>query len=286
MIEQALYEHLRSQASLSSYLATYAGEPAIFNQEAPSDRDELWGEGPQYCRIVFSVDIQGDPERTMGGILSVDIMCKDGEAPPEEIEPIIRAAIHGYFFSNKTFTVAAQWRDSAYFTQPTDKVAGCTVTFDLLGFPIMTTSDPDVIRRINEWSAAIEGLHVINFDPLPAEAWKPTESDSAIYWRLLRDASAGWIPDTFQTVWRTATIKCHVFSKDFATASDVSRSIILRLYRDKRLIKTGETPIMVERQNTADYGADPLRTGQITVEATYGVIVHMEPDGTFENINY
>lgn len=43
---------------------------------------------------------------------------------------------------------------------------------------------------------------------------------------------------------------------------------------------------MVERQNTADYGADPLRTGQITVEATYGVIVHMEPDGTFENINY
>ena len=286
MIEQALYEHLKTQETLLPFLATYNGEPAVFNQEAPADKDSLWGDGPQYGRIVFSVDIQGDPERTMGGTLSVDIMCKDGEQFPEEIEPVIRAIIHGYFFSSGTFTVAAQWKNSSYFTEPTDYVVGCTVSFDLLGFPVMTTGTPDVIRRINEWCSDIAGLHVINHDALPATAWKPTGNDSAIYWRLLNDNPAGWIPDTFQTIWRTATIKCHVFSRDYSTAADVARSLIVRLYQSKRLLKPGESQIMVNRRNTADYGADPLRTGQITVEATYGVIIHFEPDQTLENINY
>ena len=80
MIEQALYEHLKSQSVLKPYLATYNDAMAIFNQEVPSDTDNLWNEGPQYGRIVFAVDLQGDHERTMGGVLAVDIMCdEDGE---------------------------------------------------------------------------------------------------------------------------------------------------------------------------------------------------------------
>lgn len=286
MIEQALYEHLIAQDTIAPFLTTYNGTPAVFNQEAPADDDPLWADGPQYGRIVFAVDIQGDPERTMGGTLSVDIMLKDGGQPPEELEPLARAAIDGYFFSSGTFSVAAQWKNSSYFTQPTEEVNGCTITFDLLAFPMMTTSSPDVIQRINEWTAAIDGLHVINFDPLPTEAWKPTETETAVYWRLLNDNPAGWIPDTFQTIWRTATIKGHIFAATLPKTVDVAREIILRLYGDKRLTKPGESQIMVNQRNTADYGADPLRTGQITVEGTYGVIVHLEPDRTLENINY
>ena len=285
MIEQALYEHLKVQADLAAFLATYNGEPAVFNQEAPPDKDPGWGPGSQYGRVVFSVDLQGDPARTMCGVLSVDIMCKENEQYPEEIEPVVRSVIHGFFFSKGTFTAAAQWKNSSYFTEPTDQVTGCTVTFDLLAFPMLTTSNPDVIERINEWTAAIEGLHVINYDEMPAQAWKPEGSDSAVYWRLLQEAPAGWIPDTFQTVWRTATIKCHIFSADIATATNVADDLTTRLYAAKRLTRPGEAPIMVNRKNTADYGADPLRTGQLTVEATYGVIIHLEPEYTLQNIN-
>ena len=278
MIEQALYEHLIAQTDLTQYLATYAEAPAIFNQEAPADKDALWGDGPQYGRIVFAVDIQGDPERTMGGMLGIDIMCKENEQFPEVIEPVLRFLVHRWFFSNGTFTVEAQWKNSAYFTDPTEQVTGCTVTFDLLAFPIMSTGDPDVIARINEWSGAIEGLHVINQDAMPSTAWQPTGTDSAIYWRLVDDIPAVWIPDTFQTIWRTATIKGHIFSQDHATADQVGRNIITQLYADKRLLKDGESPIMVNRKNTMTYGADPLRTGQLMVEATYGIIVYTEPD--------
>ena len=284
MIEQALYEHLTAQAALSIFLATYAGKPAIFNQEAPADNDALWGDGPQYGRLVYAVDLQGNPERIMGGTLAVDIMCKENEQFPEQIEPVLRPLIHGWFFSSGTFAVEAQWKNSSYFTEPTDHVTGCTVTFDLLAFPIMTTGSPDVIERINEWSASIDGLHVINYDALPATAWKPEGTESAIYWRLVNDRPAKWIPDTFQTVWRTSTIRCHVFSETRAIADTVVRTLIAALYTAKRLLKDGESPIMVNQNNTAEYGADPLRTGQITVDATYALIVHIEADNDLDNI--
>lgn len=281
-----LYQHLIAQEDLATYLTTYAGQPAIFNQEAPPDVDQLWAPGSQYGRIVFAVDLQGDPERTMGGTLAVDIMCKESEQFPEDVEPVLRPLIHGWFFSAGTFTVEAQWKNSAYFTEPTDKVTGVTVTFDLLGFPVMTTGTPDVIARINEWTGAIDGLHVINYDELPATAWKPTGTDSAVYWRLVNTRRCNWIPSTFSTVWYTATLRCHIFSEDHATADLVAHNLVIQLDTVKRLLKAGESPIMVNMgTDPIDSGANPLRTGQLTVEGTYGVIVYISPDKDLDDIH-
>ena len=285
MIEQALRQHLQAQEALSPYLAKYESQMAIFNQEAPADNDDLWGDGPQYGRIVFAVDLQGDPERTMGGLLSVDILCKEDEQFPEEIEPILRPLIHGYFFSRDKFVAAAQWKNTSYFTEPTSKVTGCTVTFDLLAFPIITTSTPDLVARFNEWTAKIPNVHVINYAPLPAPAWKPSGGEAAVYWRRVSVKPAGWIPNTYQTIWNTAIIRGHIFA-DPAEAATLSDNILIGLYAAKRLLKPGEAPIMVNRTNTADNGADPLRTGQLTVEATYGVIVSFRNSDTIQNIKY
>ena len=290
MIEQALYEHLQAKDYLLlPYLATYSDRMAIFSQEAPADNDSFWGEGPQYGRIVFAVDLQGDPERTMGGSLSVDILCKKGlESPgdPEDIEPIVRSLIHGYFFSAGTFTVSAQWADSRYFTEPQNEVIGCTMTFDLLAFPIITGTLLDVISRLNAWCVPrFPNIHVINAAPLPAPAWKPVKGESAVYWRVLKEDPAGWIQDSWSTIWRTATVKGHIFSETPAEAYSAGQTIITRLYSDKRIFKDGESPIMVNRRNSYDNSADPLRTGQVTIEGTYGIIVYTPPEETIQTIN-
>lgn len=287
MIEQALSQHLQAQENLLlPYLATYGKYMAIFNQEAPADSDEAWGDGPQYGRIVFAVDLQGDSERTMGGVLSVDIMCKEDEQFPEEIEPIIRSLIHGYFFSNGTFTVSAQWKNSSYFTEAPKKVTGCTVTFDLLAFPVITTSAPeDVVALLNEWTARFPKIHVINHKPLPRAAWKPSDGESAVYWRCVTEKPANWIPDTYQTIWRTATMRGHIFAETPSEVCTLAEQLAVCLYAVKRLRKPGGSPIMVNRNNTTDYGADPLRTGQVTVEATFGVIVHFENSEVIQNIH-
>ena len=286
MIEQALYEHLTSQICLREHLATYDDVLAVFNQAAPSDTDEGWQNGTQYGRIVFSVDLQGDPERTMGGTLAVDILCKANEQAPEDIEPIVRSLIDGYFFSSGGFIAAAQWKNSSYFTEETNPVDGCTLAFELLAFPVLTTIDPDVIKRFNEWTAdRYPDIHVINYNELPDSAWKPGCGQSAVYWRLVDDNPANWIPDTYQTIWRTANVRCHIFSQDNATAAAVGRMINTQLYTEKRLRKTGETQIMVNRRNSLNFGADPLRTGQLSVEATYGIIVSFQNTRTIEHIS-
>lgn len=291
MIEQALYEHLQEQEALLPFLAKYGEKMAIFNQEAPADSDAGWELGPQYGRIVFYVNLEGDPARTMGGRLNVDILCKEDEQFPEEIEPILRNLVHGYFFSSNTSVVSAQWKNSTPFTEPTHKVIGCTVTFDLLAFPI-SNYDPDVITQFNEWCSTIEKIHVINHDRLPTAAWKPRNGESAVYWRALKEEPAKWIPTTFSTVWMSATVKGYIFSESPAKAAEVANNLKIRLYAIKRLKKdgvlliAGESPIMVNTRNIVDNGADPLRVGQLTVEATYGVIVHFDTSETIHNINY
>ena len=285
MIEQALYEHLQEQDDLLPFLATYGEKMAIFNQEAPADSDAAWADGPQYGRIVFFVNLDGDPARTVGGTLTVDILCKKDEQFPEEIEPILRNLIHGYFFSSYTSVVSAQWKSSIPFTGPEEDVTGCTVTFDLLAFPISSYA-PHVITQFNEWCSTIDKIYVINHDQLPTAAWKPRDGESAVYWRALKEEPANWIPTTFSTVWMSATVKGYIFSESPAKAAEVANDLKIRLYAIKRLkkdgvlLRAGDSPIMVNHRNIVDNGADPLRVGQLTVEATYGVIVHYEPEET------
>ena len=289
MIEQALYQHLRGQDALLPFLAQYGDHLAVFSQEAPADTDSKWHKGPQYGRIVFSVDLQGDPERIMGGMLAVDILCKEDEQYPEDIEPIVRDLIHGYFFSSGTFAVSAQWRNSSPFTEPANRVTGCTVAFDLLAFPISTYA-PFVIEQFNKWSSTIENLHVINHDPLPAEAWKPSDGQSAVYWRVAKEGPSSWIQNSYSTIWMTATVKGYVFSETPAVAAAVSTELATRLYaikrlkKDGQLLRAGDSPIMVNWRNTVDHAADPLRVGQLTVEAVYGIIIHKETDGVIQHI--
>jgi len=274
MIEKALLNHLRGQTDFSGQLATYSGVPAIFNQEAPADTDKMWKGGPQYPRCVFVVDLQGDPERLMGGTLAVDMMCLESGKPPEEFEPMLRALIHGYFFSKNKFVAAAQWKGSSYFTQPEDKVLGVTITFDLLAFPKQTTAEPDPIARLNRWTGeTFEGVYVINHDKLPAEAWTPTEGESAVYWRKRDDKPARWVPDTFHTIWRTMSVAGHLFTVTNTAGDVLAENIRTELYASKRLFADEGGPIMVNTNNAIDPAADPLRTGQLTVEATYGIIV-------------
>lgn len=286
MIEEALINHLKAQTPLTDYLTTYADQPAIFYQEAPADVDSLWATGPQYGRIVFTEDLQGDPERIMGGTLVVDIYCKENQQFPEDIEPILRELIHGYFFSNGTFTAAAKWNRSDYFTEPTNQVTGCTLSFELLAFPLLSTDEPDVIGRLNEWTSRIgEKVYAINKDPLPNCAWKPSNGEAAIYWRVAAENPAGRIPDTYHTIWRTATVKGHIFAQEMFDQSMIARDIRTRLYAEKRLLKSGEAPIMVNAKISIDDGADALRTGQMTVDATYGIIVRIKSNKMLEHIN-
>ena len=112
MIEETLYEHIVADSALSQYLATWNGKAAVFNQEVPPDTDPLWGQGSQYGRVVFMVDLAVDPARKISSNLVVDVMCEKGKQEPEDLEPIVRNLIDGYFFTQGGETMMAQWKTS------------------------------------------------------------------------------------------------------------------------------------------------------------------------------
>lgn len=279
MIETALYAHLMEQDRLlERHLASYNDKMAIFNQEVPGDTDPGWDEEEsQYGRIVFAVDLSDDPERKYGGTLVVDVSCEKGEQDPDELEPIVRSLIDGYFFSTEEITMAAQWSASNYFTEPTEKVIGVTLTFGLLAFPKQTTIEPDPIALFNSWThkelqnALNMHIRVIGYDKLKP-AWKPTNEIPAIYWRQSSIAPCGWIPDTYNCSWLTSVIHGHIMAPDKNVNAIITRSIENILTMKKRLIFEDMAPLMVDRNIRVNLGSDEMRTGQITIDATYGLL--------------
>ena len=283
MIEQSIYEHL-ADALGGSGLAQYGGKPAVFSQNAPADTDPAWAAGPQFPRLVFAVDWEHSADRSLGGTMAVDIVCQEQGVPPDALEKLIRELLHGWFFTDNGETVAAQWVNSNYFTEPVNKVAGVTMTFALLGFPLMTIA-PDVIGRINAWTAEqFPALPVINATELPA-AWKPDEHSAAVYWRIVSTAPATWIPETWQTIYQTTVLRAHLFAATVADVTDWAQRLVVALYGAKRLKQEHAAPILVNTSNTIDPSADALRTGQVTVDATYGIIVQRQSDNMLWHIH-
>lgn len=298
MIESALLEHLKKQERhLGRYLARYYGQMAIFNQEAPNDQDKGWDveddyeadyfddyedelieRKSQYGRIVFAMDMNDDPERKISGTLAVDVYCEKNVQEPEELEPIVRTLIDGYFFSTKEITIAAQWSASNYFTEPTEKVVGVTLTFDLLAFPTQITINPDPIELFNSWTKnelqdilKVSSIRVIGYDALES-AWKPTNENPAIYWRQENLGPCGWIPDTYNCSWLTAVIRGHIMAADKNQSMIIARHIQHLLTMKRRLIFEDMAPLMVDRNIRVSFSSDPLRVGQITIDATFGLL--------------
>ena len=279
MIEVSLYEHLQKSLELTPFLATYNEKMAIFNQEVPSDTDEGWEENQsQYGRIVYALDLTDDPERKYSGTLIVDVQCEKDVQEPEVLEPLVRKLIDGYFFSTEEITIAAQWSASNYFTDPTDEIVGVTLTFGLLAFPKQTTIEPDPIALINKWTQKelqeITGksFRIIGYDVLKESAWKPTNETPAIYWRMSNIAPCGWIPDTYHCSWHTATVHGHIMAADKDVNAILARTIDNILTLKRRLIFEDMSPLMVDRNIRVSLGNDQMRVGQITLEATYGIL--------------
>lgn len=278
MIETQVRQHLIHQAELTPFMATYNGEMAVFNQEAPADTSKGWGDGSQYGRIVFYLDMQDDPQRNISGTMGIDLYCESGKQIPEEIEPILRSLIDGYFFSNAFVTISTKWRSTQYFTDPTEKVIGATLIFDILDFPNQLTTDPDPIKLLNNWTIldvpnliGATNVFVIGKDELPA-AWKPTNEIPAVYWRIGEIKNCSWIPDTYACSWETATIWGHVMAADDSTAVKIARVIQNTLITKRRLIFDDMAPLMIDKNIGTTPANDPMRVGIINIEATYGIL--------------
>lgn len=286
MFEETLYQHLIASEELAQLLTTYQGKPAIFREEAPGDMDPGWADGPQYARLVYGVDMQGDPERKTSGTLSIDVFCAAGSFNPEDLEPIVRSLIDGYFFSDTAQTMAAIWERTDGFQVETGKgsnINGVTLTFSLSAYPAQETGAPDPVQRLNSWCKdEYPDAKIIGLDALP-NVWKPTNTAPAVYWNL-QQIGPGRIPDSWACTWRTATLRGFVMAPGEIARNGLVRSMADRLDELSRLIFPDNSPLMFQ-QITAKINADPLKEGQITVLGEYGITRKLPQRPTLNHIH-
>ena len=284
MLETLILKHLQAQEDIKPYLARYAGLPAIFHQEAQTDTDPRWS-AEQYGRIIFYLNMRDDPAREISGTLTVDLIGKADGYPIEKVERLIKTVIDGYFFTAENQTIAANWNPSDYFTEPTEKTNGVTLIFDLLAFPHQATVEPDPILLINKFTKEfMPDSYVIGMDDTP-EIFKPDNENPEIYWRQTAINPCGWIPDTYACSWHTAVLNGHIFADDKDIEASIARDIDNTLTIKKRLIFDDDSPLMVDRNIRLNLTADALRTGQITVDATYGILNIPKRGPLLENIH-
>lgn len=273
MVEEKIYTYLTGCAELAPYLTTYAGTPAIFLQEAPSDEAPGWEvDVPQYNRLVFGMDQMEDPEHNVVLSLWIDITCLKNGTPPEEIAPLVMAAMENRFFADGQDAICVSWKSTDFFRieKSDPALTGVTLTFEVFSFSKQLTTTPDPIEAINRWSKErLKSAIVIGHDK-QEDTWTPTESPS-IFWRISRIGPSAKIPDTYAVTWHDIDLQGHIIIGEPNTRLTICKALVDDLASDGIVVLADKSPLFINR---ISYGAsfDPIRSGQIAVNATYGVL--------------
>lgn len=283
MIETVLYEYLCKSEQLSPLLAKYNDIPSVFLQICPSDTDTLWG-GMQFPRIVFDIDKSGDPARKVSGMLYVDVMCSGNSAAPEDIEKVLKEIIDGFFFVVEGMTYAAKWeRSDSFKTEPNNKVFGITVSFSLLAFPKQITCEPDTVALMNTWSESFfPNATIINVSATQS-VFKPTDENPAIYWSFQGESESP-IPSIYHCTWIQNNLTMHVMAPSETVRSSITRQAMMELVQKTRVLFPDKSQFMIHRV-AGNMGTDPIRTGQLTVSGSYGLLRQYPESPALNNAN-
>lgn len=275
MIENVLLNHLLNHSQLSLLLNQYADNPAVFNQFSPNDTDKGWNSKCHYPQLVFFIDTSGDPERKAAGTLSIELICDGSEETDiENITSILKQAVDGYFFTNEAGdTFAAAWdRTDGFQSEPGNKLFGNVVTFSLLAFPQQSKYSPNPINLLNNWmKQTLNDSIVIGLDELP-EVCKPTDLKPAVYLSFQSENISSLYPSNYFITSMDINIRLHVMAETKSVQDDVLRQVMHRLAEQKRVFFDDGSPLNINRLS-GNFGADPVRLGQMLIEGTY----------TFEN---
>lgn len=273
MIEEVLYQHMTENAELSALLSSFYDKPAVFQNFAPKDTDEGWRQKEHYPQIVFDIDTSADVSRKIAGVLRADIICTNSNktASPEQISAVVKSIIDGYFFSNGEDSFAAVWdRSDTFTTEPDFNVIGNTLTFSLLAFPAQTTSDPDPIALMNNWTAELFPDAVVFGKDAISSVFKPTNEKPAIYWSL-QGISSSSIPSTYHCTWHQSNLRLSVIAPSKSVRNSIIKQVIEKLSADGRVMFPDGGQFVIHRLLVST-DADPIRTGQLTLEGSYGIL--------------
>lgn len=273
-LEDLIYKRLTEDEALAKLLARFNGTPAIAYQTAPQDEDRGWDGKRQYPRMDYIVDMQANPERGSSGVLTINIWCDEKGHPPEDIEPVVRAALQDILIKpDGSYPYNLGWARTDAFEQTRSLsgkqtlVIGATVLFDVFAFPTQETTDPDPIVAINERikSWASEALVIGKDDLEPFTI--PTARSPIFYFRLAAIQSQR---ETNTVAWMDGTIAGHIIAPEESRLQWL-KALVDSLTQDGEVTMMDTSPMFLTSIK-ADSTASPIVTGQLRLAVRFGIL--------------
>lgn len=273
--EELIYKRFTDYTVFSDKLTKYSGNPAVFYQKAPDDKQTEWGE-EQYPRIVYTIDMQADQERKSAGVMQVDLYCDESKTQPEDIEPDIRKCLinlivkpdgnsHYAFAWAKTemFDLIPSGRDRGVSA----KIIGATLRFDILEYSQQETSNPDPAVAVQKWLKELEPDSLVIGEDHIDMYYEPSGIRPAFYVRVV---SYRTNRVTYAITWMDCTLAVHVIAPEPEMRNSWSRWIAdqFNIAGEVRML---DDSLMLIQEVSVDTSADYLTRGQITVKAQYSM---------------
>ena len=281
-LSQLVYQRLASDEALTDRLARYAGAPAIFNSEFPSDQQAGWEGKVQYPRIEYQITMQVDTRRASAGTLAVAVYAEKNPLLAEQIEAYVKRSLKDVLMKpsgEAPFCVA--WQRTEPYLLEGNAVICKEIVFDILEYPGQETTDPDPVMALNTFikdmypNCVVLGIDRIGDYTIPSE--KPI-----FYCRLqniVQDIS-GYCQNTI--TWFNCDIAVHLLCPDAETRLKLVSGLGQMLANAGEVIMLDASPMTfrgLQMNNRADY----MREGQLTASCHYGCL---KPSYVGANLNH
>lgn len=262
---------LINDESVAKILSRYNNEPAVFLQQAPSDKDRGWDDEKQYPRIEFNLSSAYAPEREQSGSLTIDIVCSQLGPTPEEIEPIVRQSLTGvFYFPEEGYPINLIWKNTVGFTDSHDEAGntmryGLSLTFDVNMFPSMQVAEPDPVAALNNFfdkmmpDIVVIGVHNEVGYVVPTR-------EKPVVW--VRRISTSMDRETYACEWLVSRLAIHVFAPKIIDRQQWIDQIQRFIDLKGEVTMLDGSPMLVESDDW-NFAADEIN-GQLQISFSYG----------------
>lgn len=268
MMEDLICQCIKEDAAILASLATYAGAPAVFSGAVPPENDPDWG-AVHYPRIQFTLDWYYQ-EDNADGVLTMNVESLQTDIAPNRIVLDLKRIFRGLLLTDGTPAVTAgfQAKDSDDYdgSDNGQLISGITLTFDAVRYSSPPQTQLAPLSALNTFTKEVlPEAKVFGVDPYPAK-WTPSDSAPGFCWQCKTVTS-----DSNQIRalnWVDAEFTAHLLSPEPSQCQARVQKLAEAMAEQDAVLLSDGGPLLFQNIRYT-FAADPLRDGQITLEARY-----------------
>lgn len=281
-LKQLIYKRLVRNEEIAKLCAKYHDMPAVFDTEAPDDKQDGWKGGSQYPRLNILLDMQANEERSSVGALTITIYTERTSMVILEIESLVKKCFRDILISSEDGgPYSFAWSRSDPFSLEGQNVIGQDVTFDIMEYYNQETTDPDPVVALSRYIKGIYPKSIVCGVDKIGEFTEASETP-IFYCRIVTvDKVSGHNMNTI--AWMDCRIAVHLLCPDKSKNLKMLSAVMQNVAADEKIILLDGSPMNISDVQI-DRQADYLKQGQLYMTGRYGILKYKAKPHAIQSI--